>query len=66
MNETTVANRTPHLAIVGWLVFVLLVVYTVLIGGGFAGIYVVQLRTASLVLAAVGRGFWVLLSLFVP
>ena len=54
--------KTAPLATIGWIVFVLLVVYAVLIGGGWAGVYLVSLRAISLALAAVGLGAWLLLA----
>jgi O-antigen ligase len=66
MTASTSEARTSPLATAGWVVFVLLVVYAVLIGGGWAGIYLVSLRTISLVLIAAGLGLWLLLSVRDP
>ena len=66
MTAQAPATRATPLATVGWIVFVLLVVYAVLIGGGWAGIYLGSLRMASLALVAVGLVVWLLLSLRDP
>ncbi len=59
-------SASSPLAIVGWIIFVLLVIYGVLIGGAWAGIYLVSLRTVSLVLVALGLGAWFMVSLRNP
>ena len=56
------AARPSRMALLGWAVFVLLVLYTVLLGGGWAGIYVVSLRVFSLALIAAGLAVWLLLA----
>ena len=40
--EPSTQTRTTPIALIGWIVFVLLVVYSVLIGGAWAGIYLVH------------------------
>ena len=62
MSATPDQSGVSRPALVGWITFVLLVLYAVLIGGGFAGIYVDVLRAASLVIAAVGLLGWFVLS----
>lgn len=46
------------LPLIGWTVFVVLVLYAVLLGGGWLGIYSVGLRASSLALTAVGLTAW--------
>jgi O-antigen ligase len=50
------------LVLLGWTAFVLLVLYAVLLGGGWAGIYLVSLRLVSLVLIAAGLVTWLVLA----
>jgi O-antigen ligase len=55
---TAAPERSSPLPLLGWTVFVVLVLYAVLLGGGWLGIYSVGLRTLSLVLTAIGLGAW--------
>lgn len=66
MTAASDTPRTSPLATLGWIVFVLLVVYAVLIGGGWAGIYLGSLRLASLAIVALGLIVWLALSLRDP
>ena len=66
MTAETHTTKSSPLATIGWIVFVLLVVYAVLIGGAWAGIYLGGLRMISLALVAVGLFVWLLLSLRDP
>ena len=66
MTAETHTTKSSPLATIGWIVFVLLVVYAVLIGGAWAGIYLGGLRMISLALVAVGLIVWLLLSLRDP
>lgn len=66
MTASTGASDRRGLAVAGWVIFVLLVVYAVLVGGGWAGIHLVTLRTVSLVLVAVALVGWFLVSLRDP
>ena len=50
---TPATGRTPPAALLGWLGFVVLVLWTIVIGGSGHGIYLVLLRTISLGLIAV-------------
>jgi len=50
----------------GWVLFVVLVAWALLIGGGWAGIYLVTLRALSLAFVAVALAAWLVLSLLVP
>jgi O-antigen ligase len=56
------ARRVGALTLLGWTAFVMLVLYTVLLGGGWAGIYFVSLRILSLVLTAAGLVTWLVLA----
>ncbi len=51
---------------VAWFGIAYLILYLVFLGGGWAGIYSVHLRIASLVLIVAGLGGWALLALFRP
>ncbi len=55
---TTEAPAAARPASLGWTAFVLLFLYTVLLGGGWAGIYFVPLRLLSLLLIAGGLLVW--------
>ena len=59
---TAEASRPSPLALLGWVVFVLLMLYTVLLGGGWGGIYFVSLRMLSLALIAAGLAVWLILA----
>jgi O-antigen ligase len=65
MTEPTAA-RAPLVAVLAWTLFVGLVLYTVLLGGGWAGIYSTDLRTASLAIAVAGLIGWGVLAIRRP
>ena len=58
--------RTPALVVLGWMGFVLLVVYAIFVGGGWPGIHLTQLRILSLIAAAIILAGWFVVSLRVP
>jgi O-antigen ligase len=61
MTEPT-ARRTPLGALLGWTLFVGLVLYAVFLGGGWPGIYSTDLRLASLIIAVAGLAGWAVLA----
>lgn len=60
---TATRERTSTLALLGWMGFVILVVWTIFVGGAAHGPFLVQLRIASLALIALVLGGWFVASL---
>jgi O-antigen ligase/tetratricopeptide (TPR) repeat protein len=58
--------RPAWLPLVGWAGFSLLVLYAILLGGGWIGIYSVQVRVLSLGIVAVGLLGWLLVAVRRP
>ncbi len=58
----TRAGARGLLPVLGWAGFCLLVVYAVLVGGGYGGIQSVAIRILSLVIVAVALGTWLLVA----
>lgn len=55
-------ERASLPAFLGWTLFVVLVLYAVLLGGGWLGIYSAGLRALSLALTTVGLGAWLVVA----
>ena len=58
----TLATRPSHPALLGWALFVLLLLYAWLLGGTYVGIQSVALRTFSLVLITAALAGWAVLA----
>jgi O-antigen ligase/tetratricopeptide (TPR) repeat protein len=55
-------ERPGLLPLLGWAGFSLLVLYVILLGGGWIGVYTVSLRVLSLAIVAAGLAAWLLLA----
>ena len=60
--EAEAHERGSTLALLGWAGFAVLVLYTVLLGGGWIGIYSAGIRVTSLVIVSVGLAAWLIVA----
>ena len=64
--EPRPTERPPLLALLAWMLFVLLVMYALMVGGGYEGIHDVSWRLVSLILIGVTLAGWAILALRRP
>ncbi len=60
--EARPRERTPLLPLLGWAGFAILVLYTVLLGGGWIGVYSAGIRVVSLSIVSLGLATWLIVA----